>query len=100
MTLPIRRFRIVGHSMEPELSNGAFVLVNVWAYRKKKPRVGDLVACRHPFLRERILLKRVAAVFEGGQYFVVGDHQSDSLDSRSFGAIGDDDIIGRVWLHS
>jgi signal peptidase I len=32
------------------------------------------------------------------EYFVMGDHRDASLDSRSFGPIRREDIVGRVWL--
>ena len=33
-----------------------------------------------------------------GELFVMGDHRSHSQDSRQFGPIGVDDVIGRAWL--
>lgn len=33
-----------------------------------------------------------------GQLFVMGDHRMASADSRNFGPIGIDDVIGRAWL--
>ncbi len=32
------------------------------------------------------------------QYYVLGDNRNLSLDSRSFGPISKDDIVGRAWL--
>lgn len=32
------------------------------------------------------------------QYFVMGDNRDASFDSRRFGAIGEDDMVGRVWF--
>lgn len=32
------------------------------------------------------------------EYFVLGDNRDESLDSRRFGAIHKDAIVGRVWL--
>jgi signal peptidase I len=33
-----------------------------------------------------------------GEYYVMGDNRTSSLDSRGFGPIRKDAIIGRVWL--
>jgi signal peptidase I len=37
-------------------------------------------------------------VVPAGDYFVMGDHRMASSDSRAFGFIKRDDIIGRAWL--
>jgi signal peptidase I len=37
-------------------------------------------------------------VVPAGDYFVMGDHRQASSDSRAFGFITRDDIIGRAWL--
>ena len=33
-----------------------------------------------------------------GEFFVMGDHRSNSADSRVFGPISEGDVIGRAWL--
>lgn len=34
------------------------------------------------------------------EYFVMGDNRNSSLDSRSFGPIVKDDIVGRAWIRA
>lgn len=41
--------------------------------------------------------RRVWTISESA-YFVLGDNRSDSIDSRTFGAIQLDQIVGRAWL--
>ena len=40
----------------------------------------------------------VDVTLEAEQYFVMGDNRVSSLDSRRFGPVHADDIIGRTWL--
>ena len=37
-------------------------------------------------------------ILEEGMFFVMGDNRINSRDSRSFGPIHEDDIIGEVWI--
>jgi signal peptidase I len=37
-------------------------------------------------------------VVDDNELFVMGDHRTSSSDSRTFGPIGVDDVVGRAWL--
>src|SRR5438046_1553614 len=95
---PLRRFRIEDESMRPTLEPGDYVLVNRWAYRVRPPRRGDLVVVRDPELSDRFLVKRVSETQASTQIPLEGDNAAVSRDSRAFGAVPLDRIVGKVWL--
>ena len=92
---PLARFRVDDRSMEPTLAAGDFVLVNRWSYKLHRPAKGDLVVVRDPQAPARFLVKRIADVSVSGAY-VVGDNGSMSRDSRAFGPVPRDLVVGRV----
>ena len=46
----------------------------------------------------RVSVERTSWTIAAGQFFLMGDHRSDSADSRVFGAVDGNRIIGRAWL--
>ena len=95
---PLRRFRVEDESMRPTLEPGDYVLVNAWAYRFRRPGRGDLVVVRDPEAPERFLVKRVSEATDAARVQVVGDNRTMSRDSRAFGPVAIDRIVGKVWL--
>ena len=127
------RFRIEGDSMEPNLHNGEYVLIDKISYLLHPPERGDVVVFTPPN-NERDYIKRViglpgdtvtikggqvyvngvvldepylknlirgdmpARMVEAGRYFVMGDNRNNSSDSRAFGTITPQSIVGRAWL--
>jgi signal peptidase I len=127
------RFRIEGNSMEPNLHDGEYVLIDKISYLLHPPERGDVVVFVPPN-NERDYIKRViglpgdtveikggqvyvngialdepylqnltradmpARIVEEGRYFVMGDNRNNSSDSRSFGSITPQSIVGRAWL--
>jgi hypothetical protein len=111
---------VAGESMRPTLRDGDWVLTDrlaygvrlpfagTWLLRWSEPRRGDVVVLLSP-VDGRRLVKRVVAVpgdplpgdsrpgatVPPGQYFVRGDG-ARSLDSRAFGCVPRERILGRV----
>ena len=90
-----KRMRVSGSSMLPELQPGEEILFNPKAYRRKLPKVGDIVVARHPYQPIQII-KRVVVVLEDGSCFLKGDNLSSSTDSRSYGFVPLNKILGKV----
>lgn len=93
---PLRHFRVKDRSMEPEIREGDRVLVNTLSYVLSRPKEGDVVVVRHPE-ESRYLVKRIVRV-EGKDFFILGDNRDYSVDSRQFGPVPRELIIGRVLL--
>jgi signal peptidase I len=84
-----------GGSMTPTLRPGDRVLVDLWTYRHRAPRPGEVVLLSGP--GDLPLVKRVSRVDRrNGTVWVVGDRPMASVDSRAFGALPLERIRGRV----
>ena len=75
--------------MLPTLKPGQDVLVWCWFYT---PKIGDIVAIK---VNGREMIKRIQS-YNGRGYFVQGDNKDQSTDSRKFGPIKKEQIIGKV----
>src|SRR4029078_652112 len=80
--------QVRGESMSPALTPGTVVL----AICVRTVRCGDIVEVRHEGLDK---IKRVQHM-QSGNIFVVGDNPTHSTDSRHFGWLAADRILGRV----
>ncbi len=92
--MPIKIFRVRDDSMRPSLSNGDYVMVSQLHYLFSKPKPRDIVVLRHP-KKNLLIVKRIDRETPYG-YFVVGDNTAISEDSRSFGTVNRDAIVGKV----
>ncbi len=89
--------RVHGTSMLPVLRPGDVILVNESAYRRRAPRYGEVVVARPLSLGGRALVKRILPV-GSDEYFLLGDHPTESLDSRELGPVTRRELVGRAWL--
>ncbi len=86
-------------SMRPTLQPGDRLLVDPAAFRRDPPRVGNLIVVQDPEAAGRWLVKRV-----GGRtgpertVFLLGDNPAASRDSRTFGPVSPDTVVGRPWF--
>ena len=107
-------------SMEPTLVPGDHVIVDRLSAKLPRRRLlptrplrrGDVIVLRSPADSRTLLLKRCAAVpgevvetnagetltLPAGQYWVLGDNLDQSFDSRAFGPVEEDSILGRAML--
>lgn len=127
------RFRIEGNSMEPNLHDSEYVLIDKISYRLHPPQRGDVivfertgedrdyikriiglpgdtvevhagqvlvngVALDEPYINQVIRNDMPARLIEPDRYFVMGDNRNNSSDSRSFGSVAEQAIIGRALV--
>ena len=95
-----------GHSMEPAIKNGAVLVINRLRYglrlpwrqnylvRWAKPKEGEVVVFYTP--SGELAVKRCSEPVDGGVFFAEGDNRTDSYDSRSYGPVPVDNIVGKV----
>ena len=91
-----KRFKVVGNSMLPLLQPGEEILININAYHKIVPQVGDIVVTTHRDRQELIIIKRITAIHEDESCFLTGDNPEESTDSRHWGTVPVKDILGKV----
>ena len=89
-----RRFLVRERSMLPTLAPGDTVLANLAA----AVQVGDIAIARYPTQPNLLLIKRVKEIFYDGGVYLISDntHEPSACDSRHFGVVAENQIIGCV----
>ncbi len=82
--------------MYPTLKPGEEVFVNLQAYRKQLPKVGEVILVQHPQRSDLKILKRITAVSPQNMLFIEGDNPDESTDSRHYGMVPLSLVYGRV----
>ena len=90
---PFFAAELTGESMKPLYRDGDWVVV----LRTERVRAGAVIAVRDPRCPQRVLIKR-AIRREISGWWVEGDNPIQSTDSRTFGPVSQDLVVGRVLL--
>ncbi len=138
LQIVIRNFRVEGHSMDPNLHHGQYLVVDKLSYRLPfrlhSPQRGDVVVFAPPTAPNKDFVKRIIGlpgetvelrdgqVFIDGEplpntfgarldhssmaaltvpenaLFVLGDNRANSNDSRNWGALSLEKVVGKAWV--
>jgi nickel-type superoxide dismutase maturation protease len=88
MKLPLLVRRTVGKSMEPTIKSGKLLFTSSYS----KISEGSVVIIK---LDGKEIVKRIK-IIDGDKFFVLGDNSEMSTDSRTFGWVNKDNLIGKV----
>lgn len=104
-------FIVSGASMEPTFENGDYLIVDELSYRFREPQKGEVIVFRWPLDPSKFFIKRIIGlpgetieeigqkiILDQNEYFVEGDNYNHSSDSRIWGPVPKNLIIGRAFI--
>jgi len=95
-----------GNSMEPAIKSGDILIVSrlryglrlpwqqKYLFRWAQPKAGEVVVFYTP--TGEMAVKRCKELIDGRRFYAEGDNGLASYDSRSYGSVSVDNIIGKV----
>lgn len=98
--------KVKGNSMYPTLNNNDIVVVNKLAQIQNN----DIIVLKNPIAKGYIIKRVIKSsgnyiyyknkkiILKNNEFFVMGDNRNQSTDSRNFGIINLDMIVGVVQL--
>jgi nickel-type superoxide dismutase maturation protease len=90
----LRRIVVSGDSMLPALRPGDCLLVA----GRARVRVGDIIVVRRPSRPDLLLVKRAVRREQDGWWLLSDNAVAGLDDSRAFGVLPDERVVGRVVL--
>ncbi len=82
--------KVEGSSMQPQLKAGDLIFL----LKTQNLKVGQIAIAKRPDRPNLLVIKRVKAVTKNG-YWLEGDNQSESDDSRIFGEVENELVLGK-----
>jgi signal peptidase I len=92
----LRLLKITGDSLTPEFQEGDFVLISKIPFLFSPASPGDIIAFKQPGYG--LLIKRIQHITSESLINVIGT-RPESIDSRVFGLVRREDILGKVIWH-
>ena len=86
------RVVVTGDSMLPHLRAGDCLLVST----RSRVHAGDVVVARRPLVPGLLLVKRAVRRADGGWWLLSDNATEGRDDSRAFGVLPDDAVVGKV----
>jgi signal peptidase I len=92
----LKLLKITGDSLTPEYQNGDFVIISKIPFLFSPASPGDVIAFHQPGYG--LMIKRIQYITQDGGVNVIGSHP-ESIDSRVFGPIRKESMLGKVIWH-
>lgn len=104
-------FIVSGASMEPTFENGNYLIIDELSYHFRQPEKNEVIVFRYPLDPSKFFIKRLIGlpgetieinnqkiILGQNEYFVEGDNRPASSDSRIWGPVPENLIVGRVFI--
>ena len=90
-----QHLRVVGNSMESLIYEGDLII-----YKKVNSNIidlgiGNIVVALHPRIKNKLIIKRIHGIYQSG-FDLRGDNNLSTTDSREWGLVKENLIIGKV----
>lgn len=99
---------VSGNSMAPTLRNNSWIIVDKYLFKLFDIKKGDILIVK---IKDEEMIKRLEGLpgqeiyineenikLESNEIYVLGDNPEESIDSRNYGPIKTEKIVGKLFL--